>query len=144
MPNLIIPQDYPEFLKELKQKVLSSRFRAVRAVNKELITIYHHIGSEILIRQKQGGWGAKIVDKLSLDLSKAFPDMKGFSIRNLKYMRRFAEEYTDSKFVQEALAQLTWYHNITLLDKVSDRKIRDFYIDNAIKYGWSRCSGKRS
>lgn len=103
-----------------------------------MLVLYHHIGSEILTRQKQNEWGAKIIDRLSADLLKAFPEMKGFSIRNLKYMRRFAQEYENSQFVQEVLAQLTWYHHITLLEKIPDQEICIFYIENAIKYGWSR------
>jgi len=138
MSNLIISEDYSSLLKNLKEKVLSSRLKATRSVNKELLVLYHHIGSEILVRQKQNQWGAKIIDRLSADLLKTFPDMKGFSIRNLKYMRRFAQEYENLQFVQEVLAQLTWYHHITLLEKISDKKIRIFYIENAIKYGWSR------
>ena len=138
MSNLIISEDYSALLADLKARVSSSRLKATKAVNKELLVLYHHIGSEILTRQKQNEWGSKIIDRLSADLLKAFPEMKGFSIRNLKYMRRFAQEYENSKFVQEVLAQLTWYHHITLLEKIPDQEIRIFYIENAIKYGWSR------
>ncbi|MFT6106775.1 MAG: putative nuclease of restriction endonuclease-like (RecB) superfamily [Rickettsiales bacterium] len=138
MSNLIISEDYSALLTDLKERVSSSRLKATKAVNKELLVLYHHIGSEILTRQKQNEWGAKIIDRLSADLLKAFPEMKGFSIRNLKYMRRFAQEYENSQFVQEVLAQLTWYHHITLLEKIPDQEIRIFYIENAIKYGWSR------
>jgi predicted nuclease of restriction endonuclease-like (RecB) superfamily len=73
-------------------------------VNKELILLYHHIGCEILKAQHTHGWGAKIIDQLSKDLKEAFPDMKGFSTRNLKYMRKFAEEYPNDAIVQEVLA----------------------------------------
>ncbi|KIJ88513.1 PDDEXK nuclease domain-containing protein, partial [Rickettsia asembonensis] len=96
------------------------------------------IGNEILKRQEKYGWGAKVIDNLSRDLHSAFPEIKGFSSRNLKYMRHFAEEYQDIKFVQEVLAQLTWYHNITLIDKVSKKQDRLFYVKQAIEYGWSR------
>ncbi|WP_342272221.1 DUF1016 N-terminal domain-containing protein [Candidatus Tisiphia endosymbiont of Parasteatoda lunata] len=86
----------------------------------------------ILTRQEQHAWGTKIIDKLSRDLISAFPEMKGFSTRNLKYMRQFAKEYPEPTFVQEVLAQLTWYHNITLLDKIIDKEIRLFYIKHSI------------
>lgn len=138
MVTNIISNSYTDFLSELKQRVASSRYRAALSVNRELIMLYHHMGTEILKNQQQHGWGAKIIDQLSRDLRSAFPDMKGFSPRNLKYMRKFAEEYPAEEFVQEVLAQLTWYHNITLVEKVSNRENRMFYIKQAIENGWSR------
>lgn len=131
-------QDYTLFLSELKQRINSSRYKAALAVNKQLVLLYHHIGKQILEAQEKQGWGAKVIDQLSKDLCSEFPEMKGFSTRNLKYMRKFAEEYQHIEFVQEVLAQLTWYHNVTLLDKVSDQEARIFYIKNAIEHGWSR------
>lgn len=130
--------NYLLFLNDLKKRVYESRYKAARYINKELILLYYHIGVQILEVQKDKGWGAKVIDQLSKDLRSEFPEMKGFSTRNLKYMRKFAEEYPDQEFVQEALAQLTWYHNITLLDKIVDKEIRIFYIKNAIEHGWSR------
>lgn len=138
MDKNIINSEYLEFVEQLKIRVSESRYQAARSVNTELIKLYHHIGNEILKRQAKYGWGAKVIDKLSRDLHSAFPEMKGFSSRNLKYMRRFAEEYKDLEFVQEVLAQLTWYHNITLLDKVANKQNRLFYVKQAIEYGWSR------
>ena len=134
----ILNHEYATFLEELKNRVSSSRYKAALAVNNELILLYHHIGSEILRRQKEHGWGAKVIDQLSKDLRKAFPEMKGFSPRNLKYMRKFAEEYPDIEFVQTVLAQLTWYHNLTLLDKIKNHQYRLFYMNKAIEHGWSR------
>jgi predicted nuclease of restriction endonuclease-like (RecB) superfamily len=87
----------------LKIQVTSARYKAARVVNQELILLYHYIGTEILKRQESLGWGAKVIDKLSKDLSAEFSDMKGFSPRNLKYMRRFAEEYQDREFVQQVV-----------------------------------------
>ena len=130
--------EYENFLEALKTKVYESRYQAARYVNKELILLYHHIGTEILKRQKQQGWSAKVIDQLSQDLTKTFPEMKGFSSRNLKYMRLFAETYVDSDFVQEVLAQLSWYHHLTLLDKVKEESARLFYIQQTLEYGWSR------
>jgi predicted nuclease of restriction endonuclease-like (RecB) superfamily len=113
MTKNIINQEYSKFLADLKERVASSRYKATLSVNKELILLYHHIGMQILEAQGQQGWGAKVIDQLSKDLVSEFPEMKGFSVRNLKYMRKFAEEYPDPQFVQEVLAQLTWYHNVT-------------------------------
>jgi len=93
---------------------------------------------QILDRQKQEGWGTKVIDNISKDLRKEFPEMKGLSARNLKYMRKFADEYKDGVIVQEALAQITWYHNIALLDKLNDYNERLWYADETAKNGWSR------
>ncbi|TVS86604.1 DUF1016 domain-containing protein [Wolbachia pipientis] len=134
----IVGKEYTEFLEQLKEQIATSRYKAALVVNSKLIVLYHHIGTEILKRQKEHGWGAKIIDQLSKDLRSAFPEMKGFSPRNLKYMRKFAEEYSDIEFVQEPLAQLTWYHNVTLLEKIESRETRLFYIKEAIEHGWSR------
>ncbi|WP_395947383.1 DUF1016 N-terminal domain-containing protein [Caedibacter taeniospiralis] len=138
MTKNITTQEYNTFLADLKNRVASSRYKAAISVNKEFILLYHHIGTQILEAQGKQGWGAKVVDQLSKDLRAEFPEMKGFSTRNLKYMRKFAEEYPDNQFVQEVLAQLTWYHNVTLLDKISDKQTRLFYVKHAIEYGWSR------
>lgn len=138
MTKNIINQEYNKFLSDLKERVASSRYKAALSVNRELILLYHHIGTQILEAQNKAGWGAKVIDQLSKDLASEFPEMKGFSVRNLKYMRKFAAEYPDAQFVQEVLAQLTWYHNVTLLDKISDKQIRLFYVKHAIEHGWSR------
>lgn len=138
MTKNIINQEYNKFLSDLKERVASSRYKAALSVNRELILLYHHIGTQILEAQNKAGWGAKVIDQLSKDLASEFPEMKGFSVRNLKYMRKFALEYPDAQFVQEVLAQLTWYHNVTLLDKILDKQIRLFYVKHAIEHGWSR------
>jgi predicted nuclease of restriction endonuclease-like (RecB) superfamily len=91
-----------------------------------------------LARQDKEGWGSRVIDRLSADLHAAFPQMKGFSIRNLKYMRSFAETYPKQQFVQEVLAQITWYHHITLLEQVKDEQERLWYIQQAIEHAWSR------
>ena len=138
MSQNIISQEYQLLLSDLKSRVASSRYKAALSVNRELILLYHHIGTAILKAQEIQGWGSKVIDQLSKDLRSEFSEMKGFSTRNLKYMRKFAQEYPDVIFVQETLAQLTWYHNVTLLDKISDKQIRLFYAKHATQHGWSR------
>ncbi|MCC8368520.1 MAG: PDDEXK nuclease domain-containing protein [Rickettsia endosymbiont of Oxypoda opaca] len=138
MNKNIINSEYLEFVEQLKIRVSESRYQAARTVNSELIKLYHHIGNEILKRQEIYGWGAKVIDNLSRDLHSAFPEMKGFSSRNLKYMRRFAEEYKDVEFVQQVAAQLPWFHIVILLDKVKDNQHRIFYMKKTVEYGWSR------
>ena len=96
--------------------------------------MYWHIG-KIILENIQ--WGNKFIDDLSMDLKMEFPEIKGFSVRNLKYMRKFAEEYPDFKFVQEVLAQITWYHNIILMDKIDDIEERKWYIKEIVQNGWS-------
>lgn len=135
--NLLHPE-YQQLLTDLKARVATSRYKAALSVNQELTLLYHHIGRTILSAQEQEGWGAKVIDHLSKDLQSAFPDMKGFSVRNLKYMRKFAQEYPDTAFGQAPLAQLGWYHIVTLMDKVPDKKTRLFYIHQAVDQGWSR------
>ena len=89
-------------------------------------------------RQARQGWGAKVIDRLSQDLRSAFPDIKGFSPRNLKYMRAFAEAWPDREIVQGVLAQLPWYHQLALLDKLPGPEERKWYAAMAIEHNWSR------
>ncbi|WP_264723616.1 PDDEXK nuclease domain-containing protein [Wolbachia endosymbiont (group A) of Cheilosia soror] len=134
----IIAKEYTEFLEQLKEQIATSRYKAARTVNKELLLLYHYIGTQILEKQKNQGWGSKVIEQLSRDLKAEFPEMKGFSTRNLKYMRQFAGEYQDIEFVQQLVAQLPWGHNVFLMDLVRDKEARLFYIKEAIEHGWSR------
>ena len=136
--NLIISEDYKNFFESLKSRIATAQVKAALAVNSELVLLYWQIGREILERQKMQGWGAKVVDQLSKDLRSAFPEMKGFSTRNLKYMRSLAEQYSDEQFVQQAVAQIPWGHNVRILDYVKTSKEREFYIRKTIENGWSR------
>ncbi|MEL6353631.1 MAG: PDDEXK nuclease domain-containing protein [Cyanobacteria bacterium J06627_28] len=129
---------YQSFLSDLKKRIQTAQSKAVRSVNRELVLLYWQIGSDILQRQETAGWGSKVIGKLSEDLRQAFPDMKGFSPRNLKYMRTFAESWPDQKFVQEVLAQIPWYHNITLLEKIKDHERLIWYVQKTVENGWSR------
>jgi len=137
-PVAQLPAGYAELLESLKARIREAQVRAALSVNRELVLLYWHIGREILQRQQREGWGAKVIDRLALDLGREFPEMKGFSPRNLKYMRAFAEAWPEEQIVQEALAQITWYHNITLLEKVKDPGERLWYVQQTIEHGWSR------
>ena len=132
------PSGYLELLEALKTRIRASQLHAAVAVNRDLVLLYWSIGREILLRQRNEGWGARVIDRLSADLHREFPEMSGFSPRNLKYMRTLAEAYPDETFVQEVLAQITWHHNITLLSKVKESTQRRWYVDQTIRYGWSR------
>ncbi len=129
---------YSQFLADLKSRIHAAQLRAALAVNRELVLLYWQIGRDILDRQTRESWGAKVIDRLAADLKSAFPDMKGFSPRNLKYMRRFADVWPDAEFVQQVAAQLPWFHNCVLLDKVADSDERVWYARAAIQHGWSR------
>ncbi len=133
-----LPAVYDSFLQELKDRIRSAQVRAALSVNRELVALYWSIGRDILNRQKDEGWGTKIIDRLSDDLRKAFPDMRGFRARNLKYMRAFAEAYPDKEFVQQVVAQLPWGHQVRILDTVKDATQREWYIRQAVQSGWSR------
>ena len=132
------PPGYVDWLSELKTRIHTAQQRAALAVNRELVLLYWQIGRDILARQEEQGWGAKVIERLARDLRNAFPQMKGFSPRNLKYMRAFAEAWPDSGFVQEVLAQLPWYHQLALLDKLPGPETRRWYAAKAIEHNWSR------
>ena len=133
-----LPESYPAFLQELKQRIRESQVRASLSVNRELVMLYWRIGRDILVRQERENWGAKIIDRLAADLKKAFPEMKGFSPRNLKYMRAFAEAWPEEEIVQQAVAQFPWGHNVRILDCVKDRSAREWYVKATVEHGWSR------
>jgi predicted nuclease of restriction endonuclease-like (RecB) superfamily len=136
----LFPEDenYFALLSGLKKRIRSAQIKAALAVNKELILLYWQIGREILARQQTEGWGGKVIDRLAKDLKREFPDIQGFSPRNLKYMRTFAEAWPDEQFVHQAGAQIPWKHNCILLEKVKDPTERLWYIQQTVENGWSR------
>jgi predicted nuclease of restriction endonuclease-like (RecB) superfamily len=129
---------YRALLQDLKHRIQSAQLRASVSVNRELVLLYWSIGREILLRQAQENWGTKVIDRLADDLKRAFPSMKGFSPRNLKYMRALAEAWPDEQFVQQAVAQIPWGHNVRILDYVKDPAQRECYVRATIEHGWSR------
>jgi predicted nuclease of restriction endonuclease-like (RecB) superfamily len=139
MPDIVpLPADYAAWLVELKARIHSAQQRATLAVNRELVALYWQIGRDILTRQSNEGWGAKVIERLALDLRNAFPDMKGFSRANLMYMRAFADAWPDASIVQQAVGQLPWGHNLVLLTKLKTAEQRLDYAQRAIEHGWSR------
>ena len=134
----LAPEGYADWLADLKAQIHDAQQRAALAVNRELVLLYWQIGQDILARQAAQGWGAKVIERLSQDLRSAFPELKGFSPRNLKYMRAFAEAWPEPEFVQEVLAQLPWYHQLALLDKLPGPETRKWYAAKAIEHNWSR------
>jgi len=154
---LLLPSDYAEWLARVKQRIAGARQRALLSANAEQIRLYHDLGRDILDRQSREKWGAKVIDHLSADLCAAFPDMKGFSTRNLKYMKFFAQQCPDRQFVQQTAAplaligqqsaaqlsqpiadQLPWFHIVILLTKLSDPALREWYARGALSASWPR------
>jgi len=131
-------ENYTAFLRSLKDQIRQAQVRAALAVNSELILLYWQIGQEILKRQKQEGWGAKVIERLAKDLKQEFPDMRGFSRTNLMYMRAFAEAYPEVEFIQRIAGQIPWRHNQVLLDKLKSKEQRLWYAQQSFQNGWSR------
>lgn len=134
----LIAAGYDDFLRDLKERIRSAQVRAVLAINRELVLLYWQIGREILTRQQEQGWGAKVVTQLAKDLQQEFSEMKGFSRTNLLYMRAFAEAYPDEQIVQQVVGQIPWGHNVRILDLVKDPAERLWYGKQTIQHGWSR------
>lgn len=133
-----LPYGYAKTLAEIKRRIQTERLRVVLTANAAMVLLYWDIRRMILDRQEREGWGAKVIDRLAADLRDAFPDMKGFSPRNLKYMRSFAGAWPDrAAIMQEPLAQVPWYHHIALLEKLVDPAARLWYARQIGEHGWS-------
>jgi len=133
-----MPTDYADWLAEIKSRIQGERLRLVLASNSVMVMLYWDIGRRILQKQAEQGYGTKVIDRLAADLREAFPEMKGLSPRNLKYMRAFAATWPDRELVQQSAAQVPWFHNCLLLDRVPDPATRQWYIAAALREGWSR------
>ncbi len=127
--------EYIDLIQSIKREIQSAKYKATLSVNKELIMLYYNIGKII---NEHKSWGNKFIDNLAADLRIAFPEAKGYSVRNLKYMAKFAATYQDIEFVQQAVAQIPWGHTALLLDKFTDDAVRNWYIQKVIDNGWSR------
>jgi predicted nuclease of restriction endonuclease-like (RecB) superfamily len=138
MTEIINSKDYMSFLSDLKKDIQTSRVRAALSVNRELILLYWRIGTEIVRRKKELGWGTEVIKTLAQDLKHAFPEMKGFGERNLVYMQTFAASYQDYEFTQQVAAQIPWFHHCVIIDKIKDHETRVWYIQKTIENGWSR------
>jgi predicted nuclease of restriction endonuclease-like (RecB) superfamily len=137
-PLSLVSEPYSRLLNSVKQRIQTAQISATLAVNRELMLLYWHIGKEILERQQSEGWGTKVIDRLAKDLKRELTDRSGFSSRNLKYMRAFAEAYPDETIVQRSVAQLPWRHNIALLEKLQSLEHRLWYAQQTLDQGWSR------
>ena len=162
----MLPEGYVDWRKEIISLIEHSKFHAALSVNAEMLALYWKIGSDIIKKQEEQGWGTQVVEQLSKDLTIRFPDDRGYSARNLWNMKRFAKAYPQypilqvplaefqrmpilqaslaelatngQDFVQVPLAQISWYHHISLIPKVKDVAERAFYIMATAQEGWSR------
>ena len=132
---LINDSQYISIINSIKKEIVNSQYKAAVSVNREFVLLYYNIGC-IINEHKM--WGNKFIENLAYDIKLEFPDSKGYSVRNLKYMSKLAEEYPDRAFVQQVVAQIPWGHNVVLLDKLSDFNQRKWYIEKCGENGWSR------
>lgn len=133
------PSDYAATLEDLKRQVRDARYNAQRRVNTELLRLYQSIGQTLLERTESQSWGSRVIAQLAKDLRAEFPEIKGFSPSNLKYMRLFARTWPDGEAIgQQAVGQLPWGHVIFLLEKLDDQKLRNWYASAAARHGWTR------
>ena len=143
-PNLSEMSDtYLKFIEEIKAEIQKQRISVVLNANSSMICLYWNIGRAIIKKQEKEGWGTKVIDRMAKDLKDAFPDMSGFSPRNIKYMRKFARCWPDFEFVQQVVAQIPWRTNRMLLDKLNSEESRKWYAYNTIEKGWNRYASQR-
>jgi predicted nuclease of restriction endonuclease-like (RecB) superfamily len=137
--NLTTTAEYRQLITELKEKIQSAQIKAALSVNAQLIELYWDIGRLITERQKASGWGEGIIEQLAKDLSREFSTLKGFSRRNLYYMKRFYGFYAGGgQNVQQVVAQIPWGHHVILVDKIKDRDKALWYVRKTAENGWSR------
>ena len=137
-PRAGLPRDYAETLSAIKRRIQQERLHVILAANSAMVLLYWDIGRMILDRQQREGWGARVIDRLAADLREGYPDMQGFSARNLLFMRSFAEACPDAEKVKQLVSQLPWGHVIRLLQRVKDPEVREWYIRESVEHGWSR------
>jgi predicted nuclease of restriction endonuclease-like (RecB) superfamily len=130
---------YQEFLQAIKSQVVQSRIGAARAVNRSLIGLYWTLGQLIVERQEALGWGKAVVERLSADLKAEFPEMTGFSPRNLWFIKQFYEAYADApEFLKQAVSEIPWGHNILIMQRIKDETARRYYLEATARLGWTR------
>jgi len=138
MKNRLIPSGYNNFLNEIKQRIRTARYEALKSVNNELISLYWDIGRKIVDNQKMYGWGKAIVETLAKDLQVEFPGVAGYSADNLWRMRKFYLNYANKPKLAPMVQVLAWAHNIIIMEKCKNDLAREFYLRMAIKNGWTK------
>lgn len=129
---------YADLLAQVKERIRKAQYEALKAVNKELISLYWDLGRMIVEKQKEFGWGKSIVENLAKDLQQEYPGMKGFSVQNIWYMRQFYVNYRDNLKLQPLVGEISWVKNIIIMGKCKDDSEREFYIKMTKKFGWTK------
>jgi len=139
MPKMTpLPADYNQLLADVKERIRSAQYAALKAVNTELVGLYWDLGRMIVERQNQAAWGTSVVEQLSQDLRREFPGVTGFSVQNLWYMRQFYMEYREHEKLQPLVGEIAWAHNLAIMSKCKDPLEREFYLRMTRKFGWSK------
>ena len=135
-----LPADkqYMLFLNDIKTRLKAAQLRAALAINSELIKFYWQLGTDLIEKQKTHQWGDHFLQQLSLDMRQAFPEMRGFSVRNLQRIKQFASLYSHTAITTQAVSQLPWGHIVRLIQMVKQENIRQWYVEQTAKNGWSR------
>ena len=133
--NNMIDKDFKEIINSIKQEIQKTQYKVAIESNINLISMYFRLGK---ILNDNYEYGNKFIDEVSKDLKMEFPNSTGFSVRNLKYMKKFYLEYKDDEEVQQLVAQVPWGHNIVLMEKIKDKEIRKIYVEAILKNGWGR------
>ncbi len=136
--NVIISPAYQALIEEIKARIQTAQNRAARAIHQELVLLYYDVGKQILEREEKEGWGASVIERLASDLRVAFPGLKGFSPRNLRYMKTLAFDYPEAEFRNSLIAQIPWGHLMKILDASKDQAERMFYMRQTLEHGWSQ------
>ena len=131
---LMNSSEYISIVENIKREIKAAQYRAAIHANVDMLLLYHDIGCVI---NEHKLWGNRFIDNLATDIRMDFPESKGYSVRNLKYMAKFAETYPNREFVQTVSAQIPWSHNIAIIEKVKDPEQRIWYIQKTAENGWS-------
>ena len=136
--NLVPSEDYTALLGQIKQRIRSAQYQALKAVNKELISLYWDLGQMIVSRQQGASWGKSVVEQLAQDLRSEFPGITGFSAANLWRMRAFYEAYSQDEKLASLVREIGWTHNLAIMEKCKDPQEREFYLRMTRKLGWTK------
>ena len=138
MKNNPSTDSYYSFVQEIKQRIRTAQYEALKTVNKEMILLYLDIGRRIVESQKKYGWGKAIVETLAKDLQVEFPGVAGYSADNLWRMRKFYLNYADKPKLAPLVQEIAWAHNIIIMEKCKGDLPREFYLRSAKKFGWTK------
>lgn len=130
----MLQKDFKDIIFDIKNQISNIQVEIFQNANKSLLKLYYNLGK---ILDENSTWGNKFIDEIAVELKVSFPNIKGFSVRNLKNMRKYYKECSANQFVQTASAQIPWSHNILILDKIKSDEQRIWYMSETLKNGWS-------